>query len=84
MTKEEYSYLQDTMKIDLYGTTPDENGKYMVCFTKNVFGGHAYFFDIMFKKVRISATTFRRLIDEGKAVEVDRNGKKINLPKEKS
>ena len=84
MTKEEFKYFQDTLKIEHYGITPDENGKCMVCFTKDVFGGHAYFFDVMFKKVRISATTFRRLIDEGKAVEVDRNGKKINSPKEKN
>jgi len=65
-------YDKDMKKFDKFDTTCDADGKILVCIRldNEVDGGMAYFFDVNKKKQRICTATFKRLIKEGKAVQV--------------
>ena len=76
MTKEEriqYNYDKDMKKLHPYGIKTNDEGKYMVYLEPSAEEGgtpKAYFADKTGARIRIFATTFYRLRDEGKAVEV--------------
>ncbi len=71
--KQAAKYEADVKKFAERGAATDEDGKYLVyiLYEDDPGGAMAYFFDKYYKSVRISAPTFYRLLDEGKAVRVN-------------
>ena len=65
-------YDADKKIFDKYGASREADGKILLCIRldNEVDGGIAYFFDAEQKKHRIHTSTFRRLLNEGKAVRV--------------
>lgn len=66
-------YEADKKIFDKYGAARDADGKILICIRldNEIDGGMAYLFDAEHKKHRLHTSTFRRLINEGKAVRVD-------------
>lgn len=66
-------YESDLKKFAERGAAVNDEGKYLlyILYEDDPGGAMAYFFDKYYKSVRISAPTFYRLLDEGKAVRVN-------------
>ena len=73
MSKQErlqQSYEKDMKKLLPYGVKTDEQGRYLVHLDNSNNMPKAYFADKTGARVRITANTFYRWLEEGKAVEV--------------
>ena len=66
-------YEADMKKFVDKGVALDADEKYLLCILRenDPDGAMAYFFDKNYRRVRISASTFYRLLDEGKATRVN-------------
>lgn len=71
--KQAAKYEADVKKFAERGAATNDEGKYLlyILYEDDPGGAMAYFFDKYYKSVRISAPTFYRLLDEGKAVRVN-------------
>lgn len=66
-------YEADMKKFADKGAALDDDGKYLLCILRenDPDGAMAYFFDKHYRRVRICASTFYRLLDENKATRVN-------------
>jgi len=69
------AYEADKKKFELYGTAHDEDGKLLLCIRDEETEPKVYFYDTKYNRRRLHVSTFRRLINEGKAVRVDNEPK---------